>query len=165
MFGDSTLAHVDSEGRVLDQTLAGQQPAGVLVADGSVWVTNSGDATVQRYNPATFRQGPLRTFPVGRQPVGIASAEGAIWVAISGEDFIMRIEPDSGATDQIEVGTGPSAVASSEGAVWVANVGTMTVSRIDPATREVVETIEIGNVPSGLAVQGDFLWVTAQAAP
>jgi YVTN family beta-propeller protein len=162
VFGDSTLARLDAGGKVLGKTLAGIQPAGVVVAAGSVWVTNSGDATVQRFSPETFRQEPLRTFNVGKSPSGITYADGAIWVASTGDSVVTRIDPGSGATRPIAVGAGPSSLASGSGAVWVANTAAGTVSRIDPKTNEVVATIEIGNAPSGLAAAEGFVWVTAQ---
>ncbi len=163
VFGDSTLARIDAAGKLSGRTLAGSQPAGVVFAGQSVWVTNSGDATVQRFNPETFRQAPLRTFNVGRQPTGIIHADGAIWVANAGDGVVTRIDPGSGATRQISVGAGPSALASGPGAIWVANSAAGTLSRIDPTTDEVVATIEIGNRPSGIAAAGGFLWVTVQA--
>ena len=49
------------------------------------------------------------------------------------------------------------------GAVWVANAASGTISRIDTGTNEVVATIEIGNVPSGIAVVDGLVWVTVQA--
>jgi streptogramin lyase len=115
VFGDSTLARLDAEGEVVGKTLAGSQPAAVVSADGSVWVTNSGDATVQRFSTQTFGQGPLRTFNVGRQPRGIVKAEDAIWVANSGDGVVTKIDPDSGATVDISVGDGASALASTAG--------------------------------------------------
>ncbi len=163
VFGDSTLARLDTAGNVLGETLAREQPAGIVVAGGSVWVTNSGDATVQRFNPQTFEQGPIRTFNVGAGPSGIVSTDNAIWVANSGDDEVTRIVPDSAATRSIPVGDGPSALAATPDAVWVANTAAGTVSRIDIATNEVVTTIEIGNPPIGLAVSDGVLWVTVQA--
>jgi YVTN family beta-propeller protein len=126
-------------------------------------VTNSGDATVQRFNPETFRQDPLQTFNVSRRPTGIIFADGAIWVANAGDGVVTRIDPDSRATRQISVGEGPTALASSAGAVWVANTAARTISRIDPETNEVVETIEIGNAPYGIVAADGFLWVAVQA--
>ena len=163
VFGDSTLARLDTGGDILGEGLAGTQPAGVAVANNSVWVTNSGDATVQRFNAETFRQGPIRTFNVGTQPTGILFADGAIWVATTGDAVIWRIDPSSGATLQIPVGEGPSALASTPGAVWVANTAEGTVSRIDTASSEVVETIETGNAPAGIAAANGYVWVTVQA--
>jgi YVTN family beta-propeller protein len=163
VFGDSTLARLDAEGEVVGKTLAGSQPAAVVSADGSVWVTNSGDATVQRFSTQTFGQGPLRTFNVGRQPRGIVRAEGAIWVAISGDGVVTRIDPNSGSTVDISVEGGASAVASADGAIWVANTSAGTISRIDPATYDVVATIETGNAPAGLATANGLLWVAVQS--
>jgi YVTN family beta-propeller protein len=163
VFGDSTMARVDGAGKLLGKTLAGSQPAGVVVAPGFVWVSNSGDATVQRFNPATFEQGAVREYGVGRRPTGIAYGEGAIWVANTSDDSVMRIDPAAGSIRTIDVGRGPTAVAVGPGYVWVANTADNTVSRIDPATYDVVETIEIGNAPYGLAVSDELVWVTVQA--
>jgi YVTN family beta-propeller protein len=162
-YGDSTLARLGAAGRVLEQTLAGSQPAGIVFAGNSIWVTNSGDATVQRFNSASFTEGPLRTFNVGRRPSGIAFVDGAIWVATSGDDVVTRIDPASGATLPIPVGDEPTAVAGAAGAVWVANSAAGTISRIDTRTNEVVKTIDVGNAPVGLAVADAVLWVTIQA--
>jgi YVTN family beta-propeller protein len=163
VFGDSTLARVSLAGEVVGTTLAGIQPAGIVFAAGSVWVANSGDATVQQFNPETFREGPVKSFNAGTQPQGITYADGAIWVANAGDDFVTRIDPASGANKQITVGAGPTAVASGSGAVWVANTTAGTVSRIDPTTNKVVATINIGNAPAGLVVAAGYVWVTAQA--
>ena len=143
--------------------MAGSQPAGVVVAPGSVWVSNSGDATVQRFNPGTFEQGAVRDYGVGRRPAGIAYGEGAIWVANTSDDSVTRIDPAAGSTRTIDVGRGPAAVAVGSGSVWVANTADNTVSRIDPATHDVVETIEIGNAPYGIAVSDELVWITAGA--
>lgn len=126
-------------------------------------MTNSGDATVQRFNPETFNEGPLRTYNVGSRPSGIAYAGGAIWVANAGDEIVTRIDPGSGATLPITVGEGPSAIAGGSNAVWVANTAARTISRIDPNTNELVATIEIGNAPSGVAVGNGVVWVTARA--
>jgi len=162
VFGDSTLARVSLAGDALGKTLAGTQPAGIVFALGSVWVANSGDATVERFSPGTFRQGPLKSFPTGTQPQGIAYADGAIWVANTGDDFVTRIDPASGANKQITVGAGPTALATGANAVWVANTAAGTVSRIDPAKNKVVATIRIGSAPAGLVVAEGYVWVTAQ---
>ena len=164
VFGDSTLARVDpNDVRVTGSTLAGGAPAGVVVGSGSVWVSNSDSANVQRFSPVTFEEGPLKVIPVGRRPSGLAFGEGAIWVAITGDDLVTRIDPGSYAVSSIPVGDGPTAVAVGAGAVWVANTAADTISRIDPATNKVVETIELGNSPAGIVVAAGSVWVTVQA--
>ena len=163
VFADSTLARLDAAGTVLGRGLAGSLPAGIAVAGDSVWVTNSGDATVQRFSVRSFAEGPVRVFNVGERPTGIAYAEDAIWVACSGDDVVWRIDPGSAATLPIPVGDGPSAVAAGSGSVWVANTAAGTVSRIDPRTNAVVATIDVANAPAGIAAADGFLWVTVQA--
>jgi YVTN family beta-propeller protein len=162
VFADSTLARVSPAGDVLGKGVAGTQPVGIVFAAGSVWVTNSGDATVEQFSPKTFREGPVKSFNAGTQPQGLTYADGAIWVANAGDDFVTRIDPSTGANRQITVGAGPTALASGAGAVWVANTTAGTVSRIDPATNKVVATIKIGNAPAGLVVAQGYVWVTAQ---
>jgi YVTN family beta-propeller protein len=164
VFGNSTLVRVNpSTARVSGRGYAGSGPSGIVYAEGAVWVSNSGDATVYRFNPATFTTGPVGTQTVGRQPSSIAYGQGALWVADEGDGKVTRIDPASGSADTIEVGSRPSAVTVGGGAVWVANSGDGTVSRIDPATDKVVKTLHTGNWPAGLVVQGGFLWVTVQA--
>jgi YVTN family beta-propeller protein len=126
-------------------------------------VSNSGEATVQRFNPGTFEQGAVRDYGVGRRPAGIAYGEGAIWVANTSDDSVTRIDPAAGSNRTIDVGRGPTAVAVGSGSVWVANTADNTVSRIDPATYDVVETIEIGNAPYGIGVSDELVWITVQA--
>jgi YVTN family beta-propeller protein len=167
VFGNSTLVRVTpSTGRVSGSGYAGGGPSGIVFAEGAVWVANSGDATVDRFNPDTFSSGPVGTpTTVGRQPSSIAYGEDALWVTNAGDmpGTVTRIDPASGSVRTIEVGARPSAVAVGNGAVWVANSGDGTVSRIDPATNAVVKTLHTGNWPAGLAVEGDFVWVTVQA--
>jgi YVTN family beta-propeller protein len=163
-YEDSTLARIDpSDIRVTGTSFAGAAPAGVVVGGGSVWVANTGEATVSRFNPLTFEEGPLRSPSVGRRPTGIAFAEGAIWVASSADDVVTRIDPGTYAVTTIPVGDKPMAIAVGAGAVWVASAAAGTVSRIDPATSEVVETIKVGNAPSGITVGDGSVWVSVQA--
>jgi class 3 adenylate cyclase/DNA-binding beta-propeller fold protein YncE len=163
VFGDSTLARIEpAAGRVAEWTRAGSLPAGITIGSGSVWVANSGDATVTRYNPATFTEAPLDIFRVGRRPTGIAAGEEAIWVANTASDSLRRIDPSSGDEEPIAVESGATAVAVGEDGVWVANPEAGTLSRIDPETNE-VDTIELGRRPSGVVAADGLVWVTIQA--
>ena len=163
VFGDSTFARIDpTEALVASTSFAGSLPSAVVVGSGAVWVANAGDSVVQRFNPATFEQGAVRTTSVGRRPTAVAFGEGAVWVANTSDDSVTRIDPAAGSTRTIRVGLGPTAVAVGSGVVWVANTEERTISRIDPATSEVVTTIEIGNAPYGVAVSGGFVWVAVQ---
>jgi YVTN family beta-propeller protein len=164
VFGDSTLARVEpTTGDVIGSTTVGSVPTAVAFGGGSLWVVNGGDATVNRFNPATFESGPTATKSVGGRPAGIAYGEGAVWVANTGDDTVERIDPSTGSTRTIPVGDGPIAVAVGAGSVWVANASARTVSRIDPVTNTVERTIPLGNAPAGIAFADGAVWVSAQA--
>ena len=162
-FGDSTLARIDpAQSGPPALGFAGALPSAIAVATGAVWVVNAADSTVQRFNPATFREGAVGMVNVGSRPTAIGYGEGALWVANTSDDSITRIDPANSATRTIGVGVGPGAVAVGAGAVWVANAFDRTISRVDPTTSQVVETIDVGNMPSGVVFSGGFVWVTAQ---
>ena len=169
VYGDSTLARVDPRTiRVTGKTFTGPAPAGVVVANGYVWVVNSHSATVQRFQPNTFEEGPLGTpTSVEQRPTAIVAGEGAVWVANTGADTVTRLELGTAGApptaEPIRVGDAPTSLAFGAGAVWVANAGDGTVSRIDVAKREVVKTIHVGNAPSGIAVGEGAVWVSVQS--
>jgi len=164
VFGDSTLAHIDPSGvRVVGSTFAGAAPAGIVTGSRAVWVTNSEDATVFRFNPTSFEEGPVARISVGRQPMGIAVDAQSVWVANRGDDTVTRIDTDTASTNTIPVDDGPTVVAVGAGAVWIANTGATTISRIDPSTNDVTQTIELGNAPSGIAFAGGLVWIAVQA--
>jgi len=162
VYADATLGRVDPASERVETTFAGSRPTAVVVGGGSVWILSSGDSTVYRFNPGTFRQGPLGRSNVGRRSTGIAYGHRAVWVASRGDDVVTRIDPGANSTLQITVGNQPAAVAVGAEAVWVANAGDGTVSRIDPATRETVATIDVGHAPSGIVVAHGLVWITIQ---
>ena len=164
VFGDSTLIRVEPATlRTSESVVVGQGPAGIAAYARSIWVSNAGDSTVQRFDPSTLDQGPLETRPVGHTPSGIASGEGAIWVASTGDDVVTRLDIGSRSNFQIPVGDGPTAVAVGAGGVWVANTVGRSLSRVDASKRDVTRTIELDAVPSGLAVANGLVWVAMQA--
>jgi YVTN family beta-propeller protein len=163
-YGESTLARIDpAQVHVVASSFAGAVPTALVVARGSVWVANSGDSTVSRFDPTTLEEGPLRTVSVGSRPTGIAYGADAIWVANAGDDTVTRIDPSTYSTTTIPVGSEPVAVAVGAGAVWVTNRADRTVSRIEPATNDVVRTIEVENAPAAIAVADGFVWFAAEA--
>ena len=166
-FGDATLARADpAPPRAAGLGSAGTGPAAMVVAFGSIWVANSGDASVQRFSPLTFEDGPIRVLAVGSRPTGLAAGEGAIWVANTGTDYVTRIDAGdfgSNAVRPIRVGDGPTDIAIGDGAVWVAAASAGSISRIDPETNEVVATIPVGGPLGSLAVTGGLVWTSVQA--
>jgi YVTN family beta-propeller protein len=164
VYGDSTLARIEPGTlRVSGTTLAGARPTAVVVGGGAVWVANAGDATVQRFDPVTFAEGPIWTINVGRRPTALAYGDGAVWVANEGDDTVTRIDTATRATHTIPVGDAPTALSFADAVVWVANTDDGTVSRIDASTRGVRETIELGNPAAGIVAAGGVVWVAVQA--
>jgi YVTN family beta-propeller protein len=164
-YGESTIARVHPWTLAASAaSTAGAAPAGLVVAFGFVWVTDSADAAVRRFSPRTYELGDVGTLNVCRAPSGIAAGDGSIWVACTDDDSVARIAADlvSASYVPVPVGDGPVSVAFGAGAVWVANAAAGTVSRIDPETNE-VETIEVGNAPAGIAVARGLVWVSVQA--
>ena len=58
----------------------GEEPEGVAVGAGAVWVANAGDGTVSRIDPATRKV--VKTIEVGNSPFGIVVAAGLVWVTV-----------------------------------------------------------------------------------
>jgi YVTN family beta-propeller protein len=166
-FGDSTLARAAPDPPRADGIgSAGTGPIAVVVAFGAIWVANSGESTVQRFDPRTFEDGAVKEYPVGANPAGLSAGAGGIWVTSRDGDYVTRLDAariGSSSGRLIEVGDGPTVVAAAADAVWVANAAAGSVSRVDPNENEVVETIPVGNVLGGLAARDGAVWVSVQA--
>jgi YVTN family beta-propeller protein len=110
----------------------GRGPAGVVVADGFVWVANSRSGTVSKVDPSL--RDVVASVEVGGHPGGIDAGSETIWVADAAGDTVSRIDLETGEIegDPIAVGPKPGAVAVGGDAVWVANNGDGTVTRIEP---------------------------------
>src|SRR5262249_55918641 len=159
---DGTVSKIDPRengGQVVDRITVGNGPTGVAYGLGRLWVANSVDRTVEPIDPRTDRAG--RPIAVGTGADAVAVGDGAVWVTGKSAAVLARLDPASGSVTPINVGNAPTAVAAGPGAVWVANSQDATVSRIDPAKNTVVDTITVGEGPSGLAVAsgGQLVWV------
>jgi YVTN family beta-propeller protein len=160
--GDSAIVRVDpATSAVKARINVGNEPSGIAVGDGAVWVADDLDATVSRIDPAT--NGVTATVPVGPGASGIAVGNGAVWVAQTLDDSVARIDPSTSAvTSTIPVGHAPTGVAAAGGSVWVANSQSGTISRIDAAKGTVVSTTSIGQSPNSVDVAEGRVWVSVQ---
>ena len=163
VFRESTIVRIDPRAvRAAGEGIAGASPSAVVYANG-LWIANSLDHTVSRFNADTFEEGAVRTVSVGEQPVAIAFGAGALWVANAGDGTVTRIDPSTHSTSTIEVGGRPVDVEALPDAIWVAG-REGTISRIDPGQRRVVKTIEAGNALAGIAAGGGHVWAAVQAS-
>jgi YVTN family beta-propeller protein len=151
--------------RVIARVDVGNDPTGVAVGEGAVWVADSTENNVRRIVPVGAGA-VTDTIPLGNGSGPIAAGEAAIWVVNSRDDTVSRIDPSTHeVTARIVVGRLPSGIAVGAGAVWVANSLSETVSRIDPATNLVTKTIDVGGAPHSVAVAGGRVWVSVQEVP
>jgi YVTN family beta-propeller protein len=137
----------------------GDSPGGVAVADGAVWVANTGDETVTRLDPTTGeRQG--RPIPVGEDPRAMGAGGGAVWVANFGDGTVSRIDTGTNRAGRpIPVGRGPTDIAVGGGIAWVATERDR-VARLDAATGRPVGPPLPVRAGGSLAIGGGRLWVS-----
>ena len=98
----------------------------------------------------TFGEGSLWVVSGGRMDLGVA-------VALRRVDLRGRLVDAT-----IEVDADPVAVTFAGGSIWVASRGKQTVQRVDPVTERVVETIDLGAIPTALAAGRTGVWVAVR---
>jgi YVTN family beta-propeller protein len=111
------------------------------------------------------------SLPVGFQVAGVAAGTSGVWVANGRAAGVARIDPRNNQVVAFIPVAEPSlscdrcwgAVATRGNVVWAAmNAAGRVVIRIDPSLNEIAETVEVGVLPSALAVDEDgVLWLTA----
>jgi len=140
------------------QFTAGDQPRGVVLGDGALWLTQDDAGAVSRIDPQTGSL--VAAIPVGKKPAGLAIGAGAVWVPNWSSNTVSRIDPRTNyVTATISVGQGPNDVAVSNGSVWVSNQKSHSLSRIDAATNAVTATIPTGGIPVAIAANDTGVWV------
>jgi YVTN family beta-propeller protein len=96
------------------------------------------------------------TYSLGFPPAMVGSAPtGELWVASPPDGRIVLLDPDSGqAIDEVQAGAGAHAFAFAADAevAFVSNREAGTVTAVEVASRQTLETIQVGGQPSGLVV-------------
>jgi len=107
----------------------GDSPTELTVGqDGSIWVSNSGDNSVQQIVNTAGGWIAQPAIAVGASPTGLATAQdGSIWVANGGSNTVQQITNIGGTwipQPAITVGSGPARLlAAADGSIWVSNFG------------------------------------------
>ena len=160
---------IDSErSRVVGHVLVGRRPVALAIGHGSVWVSNADDGTVSRIDPD--RREVIRTIGIGAPAIDLAVSTDAVWVANGSDGTVSRIDPRADAVVETidlrgssELVWNPTyAVDADDDSVWIA-VGPHHVFRIDPTTNEPSAIIDVGQVPVGVALGEEALWVVTTA--
>jgi streptogramin lyase len=138
-------------------------PTDVAFGEGSLWVTDDGNAMVYRIDPSTMEVVPISLDP-GSDPSAIAVGDGAVWVAMPAARAVVEIDPATDAArDPIPLTEEPRAIAIGEGAVWVTLPQADGVLRMDPGS-DARETIgDVGGSPQGVSTAAGRVWVANAA--
>jgi hypothetical protein len=152
---DDTVAQVDLEsGEVVREWPVGDEPRGITVSSDAIWTADLGSGQISKIVPST---GEVSEIPLGEAaPTDIDFDEGALWVSDRENDRVIRVDA-AGTPESFPVGDNPKGVVVSGGDVWVANTDSGTVSRL-ASDGDLLETIEPGGQPRGLAAGLGFVW-------
>jgi DNA-binding SARP family transcriptional activator/streptogramin lyase len=155
------VAHFTTGGR-LDQVIAtGSVPQAVVMAYGSLFVSNYGDGTVERIR----RDRASHTVVAGGPVSALASGFGAVWALDAADGVLSRLDPATGTvTGGVSVGHAPSALAAGDNGVWLVGESSGAVLRVDPRTLRVTLIPVHLKDPVGVAVGGGSLWISDGSA-
>jgi len=139
----------------------GDDPVGIAVGSGALWVSGGSSGEVVRVDPAS-RQVSARVV-VGGQLGGIDATSGAVWVSVFGGGEVARIDPATNhVVDRTAVGGQPTGIAAdAAGRIWVGNLAGYA-SRIDPSNGHVTATVSLPSGVSTLLPIGGLLWAGLQ---
>jgi YVTN family beta-propeller protein len=158
---DGTVARIDPATNSVTATIpVGPGPAEIAVADGLVWVANR-DATVAAVDPATNRRVRLVHVGAGTQFRRLFAGAGSIWTDNT-NGGISRIDPGTGtvvATIRIP-GCCEGGLLLYRGQLWASNIPDGRLYRINVVSNRVVDHVDVGPTPNGIAIAGGKLWVS-----
>lgn len=156
-------------GEVVATITVGEAPEAQIFAAGSLWVSNTADATVSRIDTVTNQV--VATIPVGsstNHPPMISAFGNQIWVLNPQDRTLMRIDPATNTiatTFAIDTGTlpvtDPQRLAVGDGAIWVTDTLNHQVARIDPQTQTVVALVPDINLAHSIGATADAVWVAS----
>lgn len=138
-------------------------PDWVAVGAEAVWISNTGNDTVVRVDPATTKI--AKTIPVSKRPCsGLAIGFNAVWCpSCLGE----RVERINAHTNHVEahiatsIGDSEGGIATGEGAVWLVADGEGTLLRIDGASNKIVGHVQLATGSFVPRVGAGAVWVSS----
>jgi YVTN family beta-propeller protein len=162
---ENSVAVIDAgTGKLLAAVPTGKAPGYLAAADGALWVTNEGDSTVQRIDPA--QRTVTATIGLGSTPTDVAVGHGSVWVATRGE--LIQVDPASaaivnrfvpeGVRPFRGIGGARGLVEVTKDAVWYA--WNVHVVRLDPATNRTVAHVTLEeDLANALTTTANAVWV------
>jgi class 3 adenylate cyclase/streptogramin lyase len=154
---DSVSAIDTSTHEFFSTTPVGNDPIGVAVGEGSVWVVNDGDSTITR---VVGSDPPTASAPqaIGGRPTGVAAGEGSAWITTgfgtaAGDPSLVEYTLASDRTHTVqELPSGAGAIAVGDGFLWVADRVDGTVIPVNPKTFFRGHPIEVGEQPVAISI-------------
>jgi streptogramin lyase len=137
----------------------GSSPFDVLLANGSVWVSSYGIATIARIDAASRRM--TRLYKDGEHAAGLAFCGGRVWVGHGGDPtWLTAIAPETNRMSRVDTRVdAPAWPRCVRGQLWVTTAD--SVLRVDPRSGDVLARIEIGGTPVESSAGPDGLvWIT-----
>jgi streptogramin lyase len=161
--GVDTLLRIDpASGDVVARL---PMPIGVTdirATDGSVWIVGRRRPYLLRVDPATMEIVLRRRLEP--KPLRVDVAGGFAWVTNHGDDTVARVDPETGEAAPIGVPSKPYGIVATRDAIWVSCYGAHSLVRIDPRTSRLAgEPRPVGLNPTGVAADGDSVWVASRA--
>ncbi len=132
-------------------------PSDVLVAFGSVWVSEPRAQSVERLDPKTGSS--LATIPVGAAPTSLAQSGDSVWVL--GTEAVDRISAKTNGVVTSIPFSGGADLAATEGALWVTEPDSNSVASIDPAAGSVIANVTVPGQPWGVVAVDGAVWVAS----
>jgi YVTN family beta-propeller protein len=136
-------------------------PAGIAFDGTSMWVANSGNGTLAKYDAVsgTF----VASTNVGAQPWAVAFDGTHMWVTNQYSNSVTKLSAADGAVaGTYTVGTYPYGIAFDGVNMWVANYGDNRIMKLRLSDGAVLGTFSVGMGPVGIAFDGVHVWVANQ---
>jgi streptogramin lyase len=136
------VLRIDPATRNITRLHVGGSPVGIVLAGGSIWVTDGVDAAVLRLSPRTLHEigRPIRIPPGDSFYLG--ATRGYVFIANASGGTVTRIDTRTGKTAGAPIRVAPAhnanvgaayAIAPAGAAIWVTSPSTNTISRVRAA--------------------------------
>jgi streptogramin lyase len=133
-FGAGDLVELDAgTGEELARIPVGDEPEGLDVGFGSVWVVLQSSGQLARVDPTS--ETVLQTWPLGNEPRLVTTGTQAVYASVYYDGTVVRVDPATGTSVTSErLCGGPHEMLELGDSVYVACTTTDEVVRIDPTT-------------------------------
>lgn len=145
--------------------VAMDHPCGAMaIADGSLWVADCKDQTLDRIDLKTDTKAAAIPTGIGsRGELNVVAGAGSIWVESDAKGVIARVDPASNRViASIKVNPGSQYLAFGLGSLWAVSGDQQSLQKIDPRTNKVVKTTRLGKQPGFLVAGEGAVWVQEQ---